>query len=142
MPNVNDHVRVKAPFTQTFPGVYLVDAVKPNGDCLICGTRQFAAALLDVTTDPLTEYQYALPEIPDTITNPQLRTWLKLNGHFATVKSYMDAQDPNSTVIDFWERQYIISRTSPTVNALAQQLLGLSAGQTDMAFYEASQIAV
>jgi hypothetical protein len=44
---VGDVVKVLAPFNEAFPDVYAVEAVKPDGTCVIAGDRDFDPVYLE-----------------------------------------------------------------------------------------------
>ena len=45
---IGDIVKVLYPFNYAFPDAYPVEAVKPDGTCVICGDRDFDPVYLEL----------------------------------------------------------------------------------------------
>lgn len=44
---VNEIVRVLEPFKEAFPAEYVIEQIKENGVCVICGDRDFDPKFLE-----------------------------------------------------------------------------------------------
>lgn len=138
--NVNDHVRVGAPFTGAFPGVYRIEAL--DGEtATICGDRQFATSFLTLTEEPLQDYEAPRPAVPEHISAPQARAVLRARGLYDAVAALMAAPETDPVVKDFWEYEYQLDRASPALNAMAVAL-GLSQSDLDDMFIAGAQVRI
>lgn len=145
---IGDHVRVKPPFDAAFPGVYTVDALRPDLDnggstVTIFGANDFHEQFLEVTADAVTHPSPGANTdgVPETISAAQARAVLLQQGLLAQVTAMVDDPATPQIIKIFWEYEHTLHRASPALNQMAAAL-GLSAAQIDALFVAAKAIQV